>query len=47
MVEQTEKSMIIDLLKETEGNKAKTAEMLDISRSSLYDKLDKYGIRTD
>lgn len=47
MVENVEKTMILDLLKETEGNKAKTAEILDISRSSLYDKLDKYGIRTD
>ncbi|GGM42124.1 hypothetical protein GCM10011351_30250 [Paraliobacillus quinghaiensis] len=47
MIEHTEKEMILDLLKETGWNKMKTAEILDISRSSLYDKLDKYGIHNE
>lgn len=44
IVEETEKEMILSVLKETKGNKLKTSEILDISRSSLYDKLEKYGI---
>jgi transcriptional regulator with PAS, ATPase and Fis domain len=44
IVEETEKEMILTVLKETKGNKLKTSEILDISRSSLYDKLEKYGL---
>lgn len=41
---EEEKEMIFNIMKETNGNKLKTARRLDISRSSLYDKLEKYGI---
>ena len=44
IIEETEKEMIINVLKATNGNKLKTAEILDISRSSLYDKLEKYSL---
>ncbi len=44
IIEETEKEMILNVMKETKGNKLKTAGRLDISRSSLYDKLEKYGI---
>jgi PAS domain S-box-containing protein len=44
IIEETEKEMILNVMKETKGNKMKTAGRLDISRSSLYDKLEKYGI---
>ncbi|NYB75705.1 sigma 54-interacting transcriptional regulator [Sedimentibacter hydroxybenzoicus DSM 7310] len=44
LIEDTEKEAIMRCLEYTEGNKLKTAELLDISRSSLYNKMERYGI---
>ncbi len=44
VVEDTEKEAIRRCLEYTEGNKLKTAQLLNISRSSLYDKIEKYGL---
>ncbi len=44
IVDQAEKQAIIDCLRVTEGNRSRAAKLLDISRSSLYEKMDKYGI---
>jgi transcriptional regulator with PAS, ATPase and Fis domain len=41
---EVEKENIIKVLIETKGNKAKAAKLLNIDRSSLYNKLKKYGI---
>ena len=40
-----EKAMIINALKNYEGHKVKTAAALGISRTTLFNKLKKYGIR--
>jgi len=39
-----EKNAIISALKKSGGNKKKAAEMLGISRASLYNKLKSFGI---
>ncbi|WP_313345754.1 sigma 54-interacting transcriptional regulator [Sedimentibacter sp.] len=44
LIEDTEKEAILRCLEYTEGNKLKTAELLDISRSSLYNKMERYRI---
>ncbi len=44
IIESIEKEAIVSCLKYTKGNKLKTAKLLDISRSSLYDKIERYGI---
>jgi DNA-binding NtrC family response regulator len=44
-LEELEKDYIIHILKITENNLRKTAKILDISRTTLYSKLKKYGIR--
>lgn len=44
VIEDTEKEAIVRCLEYTDGNKLKTAKLLDISRSSLYDKMERYGI---
>lgn len=44
IVEQTEKEIIKNCLEEMNNNKLKVAVILKISRSSLYDKLEKYGL---
>ncbi|NLK43892.1 MAG: sigma 54-interacting transcriptional regulator [Tissierellia bacterium] len=44
IIEDVEKEAILRCLEYTEGNKLKTAELLNISRSSLYSKMEKYGI---
>ncbi len=44
IIEDTEKEAIMMCLEYTEGNKLKTAKLLDISRSTLYDRMEKYGI---
>lgn len=44
VVEDTEKEAIVRCLEYTQGNKLKTAKLLSISRSSLYDKIEKYGL---
>ncbi|WP_084280960.1 sigma-54 interaction domain-containing protein [Alkaliphilus transvaalensis] len=43
-IERTEKEAIIQCLEYTKGNKQKTAELLGISRSNLYGKIEKYQI---
>ncbi len=44
-LEDLEKDYIIHILKLTENNLRKAAKILDISRTTLYSKLKKYGIR--
>ncbi|MBF8983326.1 sigma-54-dependent transcriptional regulator [Lutibacter sp. B2] len=44
ILEEVEKKAIIACLKRVNGNRTKTAKILDISRSSLYEKLWRYGI---
>lgn len=44
IIEDIEKETILGCLEYTKGNKLKTATILEISRSSLYDKIEKYGI---
>lgn len=44
IIEDTEKEAIIRCLDYTDGNKLKTSKLLDISRSSLYEKMEKYKI---
>lgn len=40
-----ERNMIIVALEKTGGNKTKAAKLLNLSRSRLYDKLDKYDLK--
>jgi transcriptional regulator with PAS, ATPase and Fis domain len=44
-LEDLEKDYIIHILKHTENNLRRAAKILDISRTTLYAKLKKYGIR--
>ncbi len=44
ILEETEKQTIIDTLIIAEGNKTMAAKTLDISRTSLYEKINKYNI---
>lgn len=44
IIEEAEREAIIDCLKSTGGNRTETAKILNISRSSLYEKIWKYGI---
>jgi len=43
-LDSVEKEHIMHLLRKTHNNKRKTAKMLNISRSTLYNKLNKYNI---
>lgn len=43
-LEETERVAIINALKACTGNRVKAARMLGISRASIYQKIDKYGI---
>jgi len=43
--EEAEKTAIITALEKTGGNKKEAAELLDIDRTVLYDKINKYGIK--
>ncbi len=45
IIEDVEKEAIIRSLEYTKGNKLKSAKILGISRSSLYTKIEKYGIK--
>ncbi|WP_252187736.1 sigma-54 interaction domain-containing protein [Anaeromonas frigoriresistens] len=45
IIEEAEKNAITSVLKYTNGNKLKTAKLLNISRSSLYDKIERYSIK--
>ncbi|MBH0192721.1 MAG: sigma-54-dependent Fis family transcriptional regulator [Nitrospira sp.] len=44
-VAQTERTRIVDALKKTAGNRLRAAKLLKISRASLYNKLQAYGIK--
>ncbi|MFV0518365.1 MAG: sigma-54 interaction domain-containing protein [Aminipila sp.] len=44
MVEESEKSIIIEALRQNNNNKTETAKHLEISRTSLYEKMQKYNI---
>ncbi|SHJ98825.1 PAS domain S-box-containing protein [Anaerobranca californiensis DSM 14826] len=44
IVEETEMEVIKRCLEFTKGNKQKAAKLLKISRSSLYDKIERYGL---
>ena len=41
-----EKAYIMRVLKATKGNRTKTAEILDISRKNLWEKVKNYNIKT-
>jgi transcriptional regulator with PAS, ATPase and Fis domain len=45
LLEKAEESAIQDAMQKTGGNKTRAAQLLGISRSVLYDKLRKYGIK--
>jgi transcriptional regulator with PAS, ATPase and Fis domain len=47
LVKDYEKQILVQVLAETNQNKTKTAEILDIDISSLYKKLKQYGLNTD
>ncbi len=42
--ENIERNLILDALRKTNYNKKKSAEMLNMSRRTLYNKMEKYGI---
>ena len=44
IMEETEKALILRVLKQSDNNKKRAAERLDISRKTLYNKMKKYGI---
>ena len=45
-LEEVERLCIIEALKQTEGNKRRAAALLGISEKSVYNKLERYNIRT-
>ncbi|HSH45147.1 MAG TPA: sigma 54-interacting transcriptional regulator, partial [Longimicrobiales bacterium] len=44
-LEDVERRHIVRVLEVNEGNRSRTARVLGISRATLYDKLDRYGLR--
>jgi transcriptional regulator of acetoin/glycerol metabolism len=44
LLEGVERNAIIQMLKETSGNKLETAKRLGIGRQTLYNKIKAYGI---
>ena len=46
MVERLEKKTILQVMRMVNGNKRQAAKLLNIKRSTLYYKLDKYNIDT-
>lgn len=46
-LEETERRLILQSLKEANGNKSKAAKLLDIDRTTLYSKIYKYNISTN
>jgi len=44
LLEGVERNAIIQMLKETNGNKLETAKRLGIGRQTLYNKIKAYGI---
>ncbi|PID20213.1 hypothetical protein CSV61_15760 [Sporosarcina sp. P3] len=47
LINNTEKSLLIEALTKTDGNRTKAAEMLGISRSSLYYRIEKFQIKEE
>ncbi|MDA3900193.1 MAG: sigma-54 dependent transcriptional regulator [Spirochaetes bacterium] len=45
ILDLNEKNIILEILNKTNNNKKKTAEILNISRRTLYNKIEKYGIK--
>jgi len=43
-LEDVEKNLLIKVLKHTNGNLSKAAKLLDISRTTLYSKIQRYGL---
>jgi DNA-binding NtrC family response regulator len=46
LLEGVERNTIVQMLKETGGNKLETAKRLGIGRQTLYNKIKGYGIET-
>jgi DNA-binding NtrC family response regulator len=46
-LEEPEKRLIIQALRAMNGNRGETARVLDINRSTLYNKMIKYGLLLD
>ncbi|MDP4084258.1 MAG: sigma 54-interacting transcriptional regulator [Bacillota bacterium] len=44
VMEETERNAIFNCLRMMDGNKTETAKLLGISRTSLYEKMNKYGL---
>ncbi|WP_394238037.1 sigma-54 interaction domain-containing protein [Niallia oryzisoli] len=44
MMDEAERKVIIDCLETMNGNKSKAAQQLGISRTTLYEKMNKYGL---
>lgn len=42
--EQSERALIMDALQQTKYNKSKAAQLLNIDRKTLYNKIEKYGL---
>ncbi len=45
IIAHTERKAILDCLKFAKGNKQKTSKILGISRTTLYERMERYGIR--
>jgi DNA-binding NtrC family response regulator len=46
-LKEAERQLVINALAKSKGNKSLAAQMLGISRKSLYKKLEDYGIQSD
>jgi transcriptional regulator with PAS, ATPase and Fis domain len=46
-INQTEKEVILQALKKSKGNRTKAAELLGVSRTTLYQKMKKYHIKEE
>ena len=46
-INQTEKEVILQALKKSKGNRTKAAELLGVSRTTLYQKMKKYQIKEE
>lgn len=47
IIEEIEKALMVEVLKQTRGNQSQAAKLLGISRPTLKDKIDKLGIRKE